>query len=292
MPRRDYRRLLLPLVVAAVCAVSLCGTIAVPHTSNRYLEIGMVLGTLLSHSLLATAWATLGPGGWWRLPLATVWMLLVPFAFVVKHGFDNVSALLFTQWATLALSCFLAISSRLLFNVQIIRSSPQTPESRAVKGDDLQRRTVQFGILHLVTVTTAVAILLGVARLLLVSFRQSLGGLAELSTFAFLVVAALVMSIPLLLAILSMKRPIISTAVVLVFIGVGTAYEVSLLQAIGLSGPDWLHILLINLFCLGQVLVVSIAARASGYRLAGLRREPLQSTAGPGPEQAVDVFAD
>ena len=103
----------------------------------------------------------------------------------------------------------------------------------------------------------------------------------ETAIFAFLVVAACIICIPIVFSILAMRKPALPTLVLLVLAAFATYIELPLLTKLGVGrGPDWLHLTLINAFSLLPVLFVSIALRLAGYQLsAATERQEYKSEA-------------
>jgi hypothetical protein len=130
----------------------------------------------------------------------------------------------------------------------------------------------QFGIQQLMIVTTVVAVIIGGGRLLLPYLLKWFTASNEATIFAFLVVAACIICIPLVFSILAMRKPTIPTLVLLAPAAFATYSELPLLASLGIAGggPDWIHLTLINAFSLLPVVLVSIALRRAGYQLTSV----------------------
>ena len=89
----------------------------------------------------------------------------------------------------------------------------------------------------------------------------------ETPIFIFLAVAAIVVTLPPILAALLPRFAIPAVALVLLLIGLLTAWEVRLLEEFHVGGgPDTLHIVFINGFTSAWILALVLLVRISGYR--------------------------
>lgn len=232
-----------------------------------HLGIGFCLGSLFGHSTLASGWMALGSSGWLRLALALAWLLAFPLAFFINSilygNRDSGTVILFSTCMIFLLVSLAAWPMRFWFGLRIRKLSCDQSSHRKT----LAAR--QFGIRDLMIVTTSVAVIIGSGRLMLPYLRKWLV-FDELAIFAFLVVAACVICIPLCFSILSMRKPVLPTLFTLAFAALATYFEMPLLNQVGLprGGPDWLHLTLINAFSLLPVAIVSVALRYAGYQLS------------------------
>jgi hypothetical protein len=98
----------------------------------------------------------------------------------------------------------------------------------------------------------------------------------EIAVFAFLAAAGVAMTLPLLLAALLPRWSTAAVVVVLVLIGLGTWYELPLLNLIPArgGGPDIWHLTFINAFQAAWVLAVVAIVRTCGYGIGRGDREP------------------
>jgi hypothetical protein len=131
------------------------------------------------------------------------------------------------------------------------------------------RRVRQFGLRQLMIFTAVIGILLGIGRSLVLTFmpaRMTLGG--DTLIILFLAVAAVVMTLPLLLASLLPRLAMPATLLVLGLIVLGTLSELPMLAQFRRGpGPDLWHLVWINLFTAAWVLTFSLITRAYGYHL-------------------------
>jgi hypothetical protein len=122
--------------------------------------------------------------------------------------------------------------------------------------------------------TAIVAVIFGLGRLVVTRLgpHLSLEGGPDIPIFIFLVVASIVMTLPLLLAGLLPKYWWQAVLVVLLLIGVATAFEVPLINSFASGGgPDVWHLVWLNTFTSAWILALVLVARVSGYRLGGRR---------------------
>jgi hypothetical protein len=139
-----------------------------------------------------------------------------------------------------------------------------------LRHDDDPPETVrdrQFGIRQVMILTFIVAVVLGVCRMVAVQsaphFATNNSG--EIAVFALLAAAGVAMTLPLLLAALLPRWSTAAVGVVLVLIGLGTWYELPLLNLIFGGGPDIWHLTFINAFQAVWVLAVAAIVRTCGY---------------------------
>ncbi len=261
------------LVALVVCS---CGLIALsplnsPSSAAEYLSIGFLLGSLLGHSFLASAWIVLGPNSLkLRLPLAFVWGLSLSTAMLVNTFLyrqpSGVGVIYLSQIGIASLTILIAWLIRWRFGLRITNATTET-----VAQAEAWVATNQYGIQHLMVVTTLVAVAIAIGRVLVGSVLPWLQG-GEALIFGFLVLAACLICVPTLFALLSVRLSWLSLGVQLVFWAMVTYLEVPLLRILSSSrGPDWLHFLLINLFTVFPVVVFAGTARVIGYRLTARR---------------------
>jgi hypothetical protein len=239
---------------------------------REHLGIGFLLGSLYGHSTLASGWIVFGPGGWRRLPLAFVWLLAIPCAFALNMLFYSNTPRTGFIWVSggivMAFVQMLSWPLRHWWRLRICRPIQATEASAGTA------RSGQFGIRELMILTTIVAIFIAAGRLILPFVLRRIGS-GEFAIFAFLVVAAVVICIPITFSILAMRRPVAPTLILLLFVAVVTYFELPLLSSFGLQrrGPDQLHLILINFFSLLPIVLVCILLRIAGYQLSAISRE-------------------
>ncbi|MDX1925936.1 MAG: hypothetical protein SFV81_05435 [Pirellulaceae bacterium] len=241
-------------------------------------HIGFLFGALYGHSTLSSGWMVFGPGKWPRYPLAFVWLIAIPSAFILNSLFS----------ANLPASGFLWLSAGFIFVLVQVLAWPmrywwrlricRTAQATQANGETVLSH--QFGIRELMILTTVVAIFLAGGPLLLPLLRAFLGS-GEFAVFAFLVVASVVICIPTIFSILAMRKPIVPTLILFVFVTIATYIELPLLSSLGFprGGPDRLHLILINVFSLLPIVIVCSMLRVAGYQLSSNRNQPQGSVA-------------
>ncbi len=246
-----------------------------PGRTGRYVGLGYLFGTLFGQTTLAGAWAAFGPFRWyWRLLLAPVWLLhlwgCVAFNIGLHGGPGDpwflvlLSGCLVGQWI-LVLLPFAGFA--LGYRVQLAHISDD------VAGIDQgsKPRQLQFGIRQLMVLTGIVAVVLGVLRALVLALvaRLSDRGMGEAPIFIFLAVAAVIMTVPLVMALLLPRWWIPATAAVLALIALATFWELPVLSMLPrAAGPDTWHFVFINAFTAAWIVAILGAMRLWGYGLA------------------------
>jgi hypothetical protein len=136
-------------------------------------------------------------------------------------------------------------------------------------GSDPSER--QFGIRQLMIITAIVGVVFGIGRLVVTNLEDRFRDGDELAVFAFLAIAAIVITVPVLLASLLPRLALPATLVALVLVGFATAWEMPLFRSSGagrLGGPNAMHVIWINVFTTAWILALAVVARLNGYRLA------------------------
>lgn len=254
----------LSIWVGSIVAFSwLTVTFIEPDLPNPLEEaaLGYFFGTMFAHATLAAAWCAFGPGHLiWRIPLSLMWIILVVFGIGVNIGLHGgpesavtvVGVCLVGQYVALQFPLWLLAFG---FRIQLRHIS---------EANSGVAKQLQFGISHLLIVTAIAAGLMGAGRLALATMPR--GG--EYPVFIFLVVAAVIQSVPLLLSALMRRYAIPAALAIAVFIAIATVWEVSLLQSLKLGpGPDMRHLIAINLFTCLFTLIVAITVRLNGFSL-------------------------
>ena len=235
----------------------------------NHIPLGYFLGSLFAHVTLSAVWIALGPGRLlYRVPLSILWvlsLLVVVGLNVSLHGgppvWYMVGGCLVAQWVMLQIPLWaMAIGLQLQLRHQ---------EVMPADGDGHQFR---FGIRHLLIMMTIVSVLLGAGRLVVPHINLTSQG--ELPVFLFLVVAAIILTLPLLLAALMRRLALAGVLLSLLLIGLATAWELPLLHSLGGSGPDKEHLIAINFASSALILVFALVVRWNGYRLDMLPRSP------------------
>jgi hypothetical protein len=269
MPRR-YRILLwaVPVLVSQWMAIATTDPDG-RHVSD-HVSIGFFIGSLFGQATLAAAWTALGPGPIrWRIPLSLVWVAMLPVAIAINLGLNGgpddaaiiIGACLFGQWLVVQLPLWaLAFGSGLRLR--------HVDDVDPMRG----RRERQFGIRHLMFFTAVVAVIFGAGRILIGWLGASYFADDAAMIFIFLAAAAVILTLPLLLAGLLPRRAIPAALLVLILIGLATVWEVTLLRTVfgaATPGPDMWHFVWINCFTAATILVCVLLLRWNGYSTAG-----------------------
>jgi hypothetical protein len=230
-----------------------------------YVSIGFFFGTFLGQTTLAAAWAALGPGPLrWRMPLSLVWVAMLPVAVAINVGIHGgpddaafvIAGCLFGQWLIVQLPLWgLAMGYGLRLRHVDDRESMQ------------DRRELQFSIRHLLVIMTIVGVIFGVGRILVTRLGLPFRFDPEAPVYVFLAVAAVGLTLPLLLAGLLPRRAIPAVLLVLTLIGVATAWEPALFLVIlaDRGGPETAHFAWINAFTAATILLGVAILRLNGY---------------------------
>jgi hypothetical protein len=238
-----------------------------PAGPPQYLFIGYLLGTMF------------GPAPrWLRLPLSLGWVAVLLLALlaslVINGGYNNDWQILLFMGVCLA-GQWLLIHG-LLWGLAIgygihIR---HRDDDAAVKAGSRQ-----FGIRQLMVLTAIVAVALGAGRGVILATATALQGRnsSEFAVFAFLTAAGIVITLPLLAAALVPRWAWQASMIVLGLIAVATWWELPLVRTAG-GGPDLWHLILINAFQTGWVLVIVIVVRMCGYGIVQPASVPCASS--------------
>jgi hypothetical protein len=230
--------------------------------------LGLCFGTLFAHTTLVAAWSAFGPVPVaWRLPLSLIWILLLALGIGVNmstNGGAREAAIMFGglmlgQWLLLQIPLWgIAIGYGIRLQHRDDRSS--------------NPRQQQFGIRQLLTITTLVGVMFGLGRLLVSAFldRLTFDG-KDYALLAFLGVAAVSVTLPLLLAALMRRHAIPAAVLAVALITLVTYSELPLLQALlpgpG-AGPRSRDFIAINVGASVVMLFLLMIVRLNGYCLA------------------------
>jgi hypothetical protein len=261
-----------PLVVVGLLLLVFLPPGYLDHTGVCYL-----FGTVFGQATLAAAWTAFGPLPLlWRLPLSLLWVSalvaanafnsvlycdgLFDFDYVLAGCLGGQYALLQLPFWGLALTCGL----RLQYH------GANSPRPSA--------RELQFGIRQLMILTAVVAVLLGAGRHVFTYVYPTAENQVSTTVFmVFLCVAAILVTVPLILVALLPRFAIPAVATVLVLTGLFTAFEHPLYYRLDSSGlPSGLYFVFINGFTSAWILVIALLVRISGYRFgkSGSRAMP------------------
>jgi hypothetical protein len=237
--------------------------------TTEIITLGYFFGSLFGHATLAAAWTALGPGKLvWRLPLSIVWVGMLGVAIAVNIAINGgpdgaaivLGACFLGQWIVLQIPLW---AVALGFRMQL----------RHVNDVQSQPSQLQFGIRQLIIVTAIVGVMLGIGRVIVTNLGQSVDWNHEAPIFIFLAMAAIVMTLPLLLAALMQRWASLSVILVVTLIGLATIWEAPLLRvSLGSGpGPNTMDLAAINATTALFVLVFTGVVRLCGYRLASTR---------------------
>ncbi|HUE72282.1 MAG TPA: hypothetical protein VMP01_15465 [Pirellulaceae bacterium] len=238
-----------------------------PGRLGEYIGIGFFLGTMFGQTTVASAWTAFGPAPLvWRLPLSFLWVVMLAMAIGINVGMRGgpdeayfvIGACLIGQWFLVQLPLWgLAMGYGLRLRHRDDANMTSDPRER------------QFGIRQLLIITTIVAVVFGIGRLIVPNLN--IGSSGEPAIFIFLAVAAIVITLPLLLASLLPRLALPGTLVTLVLIGLATAWELPMLRSAGVGsrgGPDAMHFVWINAITTMWLLALVLVVRWNGYTLA------------------------
>jgi hypothetical protein len=245
-----------------------------PFDALEYACVGFIFGTLFGQTTLAASWAVLGPGRLiWRLSLSLVWIGLLTLALRGSLGSVSpgaagnaliIGACLFGQWIiveTLLWPLAIGFGLRLRHAGDLAFSPYQ--------------RERQFGIRDLLIITSLLGVIFAIGRRLI----KELSGWPQFNTgmliAVFLAVAAIVLTLPLLLAGLLPRRAALVVLLVMTLIGFATAWEGALVQFISkppLRGPDFGHLIGINAFTAATILGGVAVLRLNGFSIGGRQK--------------------
>jgi hypothetical protein len=232
-----------------------------PDSGPHELGIGYFFGSLFCHATLAAALAAFGPGVFaWRFPLSMAWVLSLPAAVAINIALNGgpddgvvvVGGAVLGLWLVLQFPLWaLAMGSGLHLR--------HTDDAERGEGGS----PIRFGIRHLLIIMFIAGVVLGIGRVTVSNVKIS-GG-AEISIFVFLVGAAIVVNLPLLLAALMRRLAVPGVLLALLFIGAVTNGELPLLTELGLSGPEMHHLITINVASAALVLASVLIVRLNGF---------------------------
>jgi len=242
-----------------------------PNSGSKWWKpilVGLVFGSMFGQTTLAaTAIVFLRAPLALRLPVSVFWVFMLGAGLALNVGLNGgpsdmgfvFGALVFAQWLVLQL---LLWPIRFAFAIKLshIQSEPSV--------SDPSRH--QFGIRQLMIVTAAVGVLLGVGRVMVPVLIDRLSVLRhDLPVHAFLVVAEVILTLPLVLAALLRRFTFVGTLLALAFVAGATFVEVPLLQLLaGNNGIETSDFVGVNAVASALVTAALTAVRMNGYSLA------------------------
>jgi hypothetical protein len=108
-------------------------------------------------------------------------------------------------------------------------------------------------------------VVLGIGRAIVTKVPS--WGADEIIIFSFLAAAAIVLTLPLLLAALMRRMAPVGVLLALLFMSVMTAVEMPLLNRLGSGGPETKDFVAINIGIAALILLVALVVRLNGYCL-------------------------
>jgi hypothetical protein len=235
-----------------------------PENISHYTIIGVLFGGIYGNTTSASIWSSLGDGRHLvRSVLATLWMsalIVGQVLLVLRFRYPGEGVIVLA--AMIAVQSFLIqVPIWLLRVLYGLRLADPASESTA------SAERIQFGIAQMMIFTAIVSVLLGFGRGLL----PLLGPISYVppGVFLLLSVAAVLVTLPIVVATLVERRQPLAIRVAVVFVASTTAAECLLAFTMGpgRAGPDVFHVLGINVVSSLVVLAHAAALRWGGIRL-------------------------
>jgi len=235
------------------------------------LAIQVLGGTVFGQTAVAAAWAAFGPMPFrWRLPFSLGWLAILTLVNAINEWLNRqspgdcvfVGVLLLCQWLLLQFPLWgIAVG----FGVQL-RHADEIGSGE----HPIQR---QFGIRQLMLLTAVVGVLFGVGRIAIpYLFREFVLLPIVAPVIAFLIVAEVVMTLPLVVAALLRRHAVIGVLLALTLIGAITACELPLLKMVVSGGSaNVQEIIALNVGTATATLALLTIVRLNGYSLVTTR---------------------
>jgi hypothetical protein len=274
MANNRYLWTIAVLVVIGWAAVALVGPNPGGGLLWEALAAGTLFGTMFGQAALGAIWCALGPLPLTqRLPLAVLWLATVSMAFglnlareAVLNGlimFAMFGGILLLQWVLVQIPLWL-LTARL--KLRIIHESEALAE--------IYQAGQQFGIRHVLILTTLVAMVLGLGRLVLGRHNQE-GGPGPPPAGVVIALTAL----PIFNAIYALtvtgasvleKGRNLGVVLAIIAVGLLSLLEVTVLDLATTKSSNWHEHLMFVSFNLVQAMWIAVVLwllRAGGYRL-------------------------
>lgn len=268
-----YRAFLVAAILIVLGAASLAFVPVVGgggRSAYEVFAVGYLLGSIFGQSVLASAWMALGPGKLMlRAPLSILWCVLLAIAFAINVGLYFPSA---TEILIVMAICIAGIWALAQAPFWCLRYPGGLRVARAE--DPLRTEDPpQYGIGQLLIFTTLVAALFGAGRaaISLLPQVQNLSTYREASIFVALSVAAVLISLPLVPALLLPRYGWLAAFAVIVLIALATWWELPLFNQVFKTaggGPQFMHFVAINFATVLWIVLLVAVLRSGGYRLA------------------------
>jgi hypothetical protein len=206
----------------------------------------------------------------WRLPFSLAWLAMITLVNAINGWLNRgspddcviVGVLLLCQWLLLQFPLWgIAVG----FGVQL-RHTDEIGSGE----HPIQR---QFGIRQLMLLTAVVGVLFGVGRIAVpYLFREFVFLPVVAPVIAFLIVAEVVMTLPLVVAALLRRHTVIGGLLALTLIGAITACELPLLKLVVSGGSSSVQeIIALNIGTATATLALLTIVRLNGYSLSRSR---------------------
>jgi hypothetical protein len=272
------QRALILVVGSIALGAALLALLDPNATSPRWelMGIAVLFGTLFGQTTLAAAWTALGPLPLvWRLPLSLAWLAVLVSAFAVNvttHGGPPDAAVFALIMAGCLLGQWLLVQIPLWFLA--IGSGWRLRDCEAEPGLAVARLR-QFGIRQLMILTAIVGVLFGIGRTAVLRFVEADVNIPPVVPFIFLGLAAVVTTLPLVIAALLPRGALIATAIIAVLVAIATAAEAPLFLLVDRHGDP--AVLPTMFACINAATGVWICGvifglRACGYGLGVVQR--------------------
>lgn len=257
--------------VAAVYAVATAIAIAVsPDPRNPPFEkllVGLILGMMFGQTTAASIWGSLGTGSHLvRMASALTWLLALVGGFTIlmwRTTSLRDDFLVFIFGTLLGQSALIHAAlwgARATWGVRLVPAIELGPES-------IER--VQFGIAHMMAFTFGVAVVLGVLQAL-VQLSGTMGiDKKDFLIFLVLGLSAILITLPVAVAVLIHRGWLAALLIAVGLVSLVAAGEYPLLVSMELQtgGPEFWHVVWINVFSVVAVFLHALGMRWYGYRL-------------------------
>lgn len=264
--RRPYWQFLFLGIFWGLTSLAIVFTPEPVRANSEYPVVGFLLGSIFGHTTGICIWASLGQGSHLLRGILAVFYLfglwLAVMVFFAKQSFARIEF-------ALSLGSAILLQALLIFGFGWL--------ARVFNGLSLVSRDAlanmpirfQFKIKHIMILTVAIACLMAVSRGLILTLVKSEVDYEDIIVFLFLGMAAVLITIPIAFACLLPRYFGIGLIVALLGCAAITVIEHSVFIAlIDYNGPDFYHMLFINLFSAIFVFIFSMVLRWFGYRIS------------------------
>lgn len=266
----QVKQTLAGVVAAGLVGIAVVSIAIIPTggsgASFEIFAAGYLIGSVFGNAVTASAWAALGPGPFLlRLVLSIIWTALVSLA-VFGNAWMNGIPLSEGTIVALCIMGMWLLAQIPYWLLKVFGDLTLSTGQTEVKQD-----RPQYGIGRLLIFTAIVAIIFGVGRAAagFLPTLGDLGGFTHVLPFLFLTAAAVLLSLPLPLAILLPRFAGLAILAMFSLTALATLVELPLLNQLSTGpGPQFMHFVWINAFTAGWILALGWLVRFAGYRLA------------------------